>query len=108
MERKQWKRFVRLHPKWPTPPNSVVQYLQQRSLGSRKAQHGRQLKDSFSNRRIPYLLQEKEYTLGEVNKVFASQWISDHAVVMGTKCNKVCQKENLKTPQKLSCVKYEK
>ncbi|KAJ8029823.1 DDB1- and CUL4-associated factor 12 [Holothuria leucospilota] len=90
MEKKQWKRFVRLHPKWPVPPNSVVQYLQQRSLGSRKAQCGRQLyKESFSNRRIPYLLEEKEYSLGEVNKVFASQWISDHAVVMGTKCNKL-------------------
>ncbi|XP_067939753.1 DDB1- and CUL4-associated factor 12-B-like [Watersipora subatra] len=42
---------------------------------------------------MPTLLREHELDLGEVNKVFAAQWISDSLVVMGSKCNKILIKD---------------
>lgn len=41
------------------------------------------------SRTMPTIFKEHEIDLGEVNKVFAAQWVNDSQVVMGTKCNKV-------------------
>ena len=41
-------------------------------------------------KKIPYMLGENKVNLGEVDKVFASEWLSEDVVIFGTKCNQVC------------------
>ena len=40
-------------------------------------------------RRIPHLLKEHKINLGEEDKIFASEWLTENDVIVGTKCNKV-------------------
>ena len=40
-------------------------------------------------RHLPHVLQEKKLDIGECDKIFASQWLSEDLAIVGTKCNKV-------------------
>lgn len=43
----------------------------------------------FAAQRQPTLFKEREVTVDSVDKIFASQWLSDTEVACGTKCNQV-------------------
>ena len=38
---------------------------------------------------------ERVITMGEMNKIFCSQWLNDHQIVFGTKCNRVCNNNKI-------------
>lgn len=67
--------------------SSVFQHIRSRRFGHVK--HRRKAIASLNTRRLPYVLSEREIEVGNINKIFASEWISDHQVVIGTKCNRL-------------------
>ena len=71
-------------------PTEVFYYTQAKQHGLLNAAMVRQELNNYLSVQLPGLLKEHEYSLGTINKVFASQWLCDKQVVFGTKCNKVC------------------
>jgi len=53
-----------------------------------KASHQEWMSNTLA-RKVPYMLGESKVHLGEVDKVFASDWLSEDVVIFGTKCNQV-------------------
>ncbi|XP_041465046.1 DDB1- and CUL4-associated factor 12-like [Lytechinus variegatus] len=66
---------------------SVFHHIRSRTIGH--AKHRRKVICNLTTRRLPHVLSEREIPVGEINKIFASEWISDHQVVVGTKCNRL-------------------
>ncbi|KAH6595831.1 hypothetical protein BASA50_005558 [Batrachochytrium salamandrivorans] len=44
---------------------------------------------SFVTRHLPSVLTESEFLMPDTDKLFASAWLSDNEVLLGTKCNKL-------------------
>ena len=40
-------------------------------------------------RHLPHVLGEKKVDIGECDKIFASQWLTEDLAIVGTKCNEV-------------------
>lgn len=38
---------------------------------------------------LPNAMIEKELSFGQVDKIFAAQWLDEYNIICGTKCNKV-------------------
>lgn len=67
---------------------NFVDFIRSREMLSRNA---RSISSDYGSRHIltHEMFKETPITLGNMNKVFCSQWLSDRQVVFGTKCNKV-------------------
>ncbi|XP_059177568.1 DDB1- and CUL4-associated factor 12-like [Physella acuta] len=74
--------------------NRAPVLLREREYGFHKRKqnsqefHQENLPD-YVSQQLPSVLQEKELNLGMMNKVFASKWLNESQVVLGTKCNKL-------------------
>lgn len=80
---------------------NFVDYIKNREISGRNTTS---VVSDYGSRHIltHEMFRETPITLGNMNKVFCSQWLSDRQVVFGTKCNKVSKFDYNTTENKLS------
>ena len=91
-QQRQHHHQGRALPRSFTPPKQLHQYALQRELGNKPAGSPTSLLNvtlDYTSRQLPGQLEEREFDLGQINKIFAASWLTERQVVVGTKCNKV-------------------
>ncbi|CAG5123489.1 unnamed protein product [Candidula unifasciata] len=97
--RKRRKTLTELHLTNISRPltSYAVKYVRNREYGISQLEKSLEAHREFCNvklpdfvsQHLPAVLQEKEFDFGTRNKIFASKWLNDSQVVLGTKCNKL-------------------
>jgi len=79
-------------PKPVSIPEDLFRYTLNRELGYPRTKHACQqiYANDYVSQLMPMLFREKEFRVGNINKIFSAQWLNSKQVVFGTKCNKVC------------------
>lgn len=75
--------------KFERPMMNLFNHVIKREIYGLGSEPVRKIASKQLSKTVPIMVKEREMILGSVNKVFASQWLNDSRVVMGTKCNKV-------------------
>ncbi|XP_060617156.1 DDB1- and CUL4-associated factor 12 [Anolis sagrei] len=82
-----WDHSVHKRKRLPPVKRSLVCYLKGREVRLQNESSYHRLLHGYAAQQLPSLLKEREFHLGTLNKVFASQWLNHRQVVCGTKCN---------------------
>uniref|UniRef100_A0A8C5LRH7 DDB1 and CUL4 associated factor 12 n=1 Tax=Leptobrachium leishanense TaxID=445787 RepID=A0A8C5LRH7_9ANUR len=86
-EQTDWDHVAQKRKRLPPEKRSLVYYLKSREVKGQTDGSYRRLLSGHVAQALPNLLTEREFHLGTLNKVFASQWLNHRQVVCGTKCN---------------------
>lgn len=70
------------------PSKEIFLYIQRRQYGGQK-KSAQKIVNDYIARAVPSLLVEKQFDLGNINKIFSSHWLNDQQIAFGTKCNKL-------------------
>ncbi|KAE8636855.1 hypothetical protein XENTR_v10003172 [Xenopus tropicalis] len=86
-EQSDWDHSAHKRKRLPPEKKSLVFYLKSRELKPHNDSSYLRLLRGHAACTLPGILSEREFHLGTLNKVFASQWLNHRQVVCGTKCN---------------------
>ncbi|XP_032155911.1 DDB1- and CUL4-associated factor 12 [Sapajus apella] len=82
-----WDHSLHKRKRLPPVKRSLVYYLKNREVRLQNETSYSRVLHGYAAQQLPGLLKEREFQLGTLNKVFASQWLNHRQVVCGTKCN---------------------